>query len=360
MSRINLITFVRGMVAMVATREGIMPYWSETSQCFSCERNLTEDMTEDLNGELICSRCINDGHFRFCEDCDGYYPSRYADDHDHYDNGDGCCESPAQSFSVVNAGNDPLPNDRRAEYELAGGIISDTGMRHIMRYLMDREDTYELGYHAEALDSQWQTPEGNFTKRLCRRAHQLGLPKLPPDAMSQVGTIAREHSNPVAMAVEVTRDFNQPASYFAHDGSCYWGGYSESRCVLKSNGAFALRSFGTYGDLSGRAWVMPMKISLSYDRPLKPTFDALSPDAFVVFNGYGELSGYAGARIMSHMAGMPYHKIGFECEPMFVNAGGYLVSGGQNGAFNNDGTRSIYMSVDQHSSLYAQEMGNYA
>jgi len=71
---------------------------------------------------------------------------------------------------------------------------------------------------------------------------------------------------------------------------------------------------------------MPLKLDELGN--LIPTFDTETPAAFVVFNGYGDLGGYAPARIMSHMAGMTYRKITFDAQPMYVNPGapgvGYL------------------------------------
>lgn len=89
---------------------------------------------------------------------------------------------------------------------------------------------------------------------------------------------------------------------------------------------------------------------------LSPTFDTITPDAFVTFNGYGDLGGYAPARILSHMAGWTYRKIEFTCSPMYINAGGYLVAPEEIAAPFTD--RQLNLSVSQHSSLYERELVN--
>jgi hypothetical protein len=169
--------------------------------------------------------------------------------------------------------------------------------------------------------------------------------------MSQVGNIARNHSTAVDVQIDVTRDLNQSPEAFYHDGSCWFTDYAgSSRCALKTNGGYGLRSFGTYS-VSGRAWVMPLRQDESGE--LVPTFETQTPDAFVVFNGYGDLSGYTAPRIVAHMAGMTYRKVGFDCDPMYINAGGYIVAPEEIAKKYTDG--SLSLSVHQHARLFDRE-----
>lgn len=315
-----------------------------------------------------CERCRENhapiDECEFCERCDEwvaefhdcpYYECEYCEEIVAYDDShncrnDDCCSSPQLSFTVRNDGEEPLANDKRVSVALPAGTISQAGLKQLGFYLRDHGHRM-LSYDVDQLGDQWQTRQGNYAKRLSRHAYQVHGEKLSPEVMSQVGVIAREHSNAVDVRIEVTRDLNQSADAFYHDESCYWGSYSESRCALKTNGAFGLRSFDTYENMSGRAWVMPLR----QDGPgrLAPTFDTMSPDAFVVFNGYGDLGGYAAARIVAHMAGWTYRKIGFECSPMYVNAGGYLVAPEELAGKYTDG--ELHMSVDQHASISENE-----
>jgi hypothetical protein len=98
---------------------------------------------------------------------------------------------------------------------------------------------------------------------------------------------------------------------------------------------------------------MPLKLD-EFDK-FQPTFDSLTPDAFMIFNGYGDLSGYTPARIMAHMAGMTYRKVEFDCSPMYVNNGnGYLVTSEEIAAKYPAGSRvSLY--TDTHSTLHHDE-----
>jgi hypothetical protein len=325
--------------------------WENYSACESCDVRYPDDnLTETLSESYICDSCRDD-YFSYCDYCDGYYPDDDAYEHRH-DNGDECCESPQLAFQVRSDGAEPLANDTRAPFTLPAGTISPDGMWSVRRYLRDA-GCYQLAGDLDAVGDQWQTKSGNFAKRLSRHAYQTHQAKLTPEIMSQVGCIARDHSRQLDIEIEVTREFNQPASYFLHEESCYWGGYSESRCALKTNGAFGLRSF-TNGSLSGRAWVMPLRQDGRGN--LRPTFDTMTPDAFVVFNGYGDLGGYAPARIMAHLAGWTYRKIGFGCDPMYINAGGYLIAPEDIAGPYTDG--SLRLSVGQHARLYESELSH--
>jgi hypothetical protein len=325
------------------------------SDCSSCEELFADGyLTETLSEDHVCQRCLGD-YYSYCDYCEGYYPDDYSCDHDH-DQGSGCCESPQLEFTIRNDGAEPLANDTRVAFTLPAGVISPAGLRAIRDYLCD-SGHYDLTYGIEVLGDQWQTRTGNYAKRLSRYAYQTHQAKLTPEIMSQIGTIARDHSKPVEVEIEVTREFNESAAYFYHEDSCYWGSYYESRCALKTNGAFGLRSFRG-GAVSGRAWVMPLRHvdRLRTGPDLTPTFDTMGADAFVVFNGYGDLGGYAASRIVAHMAGWTYRKIGFGCDPMYINAGGYLVAPEHIAEPYTDG--SLKLSVPQHSDLYESEKVN--
>jgi hypothetical protein len=74
-----------------------------------------------------------------------------------------------------------------------------------------------------------------------------------------------------------------------------------------------------------------------------------------VFNGYGDLSGYVPARIVAHMAGMTYRKIGFDCSPMYVNNNsGYLVAS-EEIAERYAKAGALHLYTDTHSRLHASE-----
>lgn len=274
-----------------------------------------------------------------------------------------CCTAPQQSFTVRNDGQPPLASGTRVGITMPEGMISAEGIRGIRDCLwnaaplgVDEGDRLRfLAMHlVDELGYEWQTRKGNYTKRLSSYAYRAGRLKLTPEILSQVGCIARDHSKPADFTVEVTRDLNRPASAFCNRGSCWWGCESESLCALKTNGGFALRSFGFTGLVSGRVWVMPLR--LDGDGDLVPTFDTVTPDAFAVFNGYGDLGGYTGARVMASMAGWTYKKIGFTCAPMYVNAGGYLIAPEETV----QKISALELSVPQHSDLSERELAHVA
>lgn len=340
--------------------------------CGGCEERFSSTTTTLLGVER-CSQCIEE-YWSYCEDCDGYYPDG-SNDHNHDDCSSNGCVSPALSFSLRNDGADPLANDQRITITLGKGEIDETGIGEIRAYLRTTAYRLEdgdpdqlklriLSDSLHELGNKVQEKRGNYTKRLSSLAYRQHHLKLTQEVLSHVGNIASSHSRPVDFEVEVTRDLNLPRAEFVHDASCWWTDYSASRCALKSNGGFGLRTFtdhpeekhGDYtyparAQATGRAWVMPLRIE---DGQVWPTFETLEPDAFVVFNGYGTLEDYAPARILAHMAGWTYRKIGFECSPMYVNnCSGYLIAPEETTTRYTD--NGIVLDLDAHSSLYFNE-----
>lgn len=274
-----------------------------------------------------------------------------------------CCTSPQQQFFVRNDGDEPLANDTRATVTLPAGVISAPGLQQIRDYL-HRTGFSGLAYSVPLLGDEWQTRDGNYPKRLSRLAYKNSEQlRLPPEVLSHIGCIARDHSKQASTAIEITRRLNLSSAAFGNRGSCWWGsgGYGYSRCAFKTNGGFGLRSFGdgnpehnSNSYVTGRAWVLPLKLD-QYRGDLTPTFATMTPDAFLVFNGYGELGGYTAPRILAHMTGWTYRKTGFACRQMYVNAGGYLVAPEDLVAQQLPAGSTLELSVERHASLFERE-----
>jgi hypothetical protein len=339
--------------------------WAGFYQCNDCEIVCIRDYF-DVDDNVVCRSCYD--AYSYCEDCDVYYHSDNASEHDHPSDCD--CESPAQKFNIRN-NTEIVANDTRFEITLPSGVIDDEGIAAICSYLNElyyelyRKDQDNAYTNLQArslvittLDPQWQTKTGNFTKRLSRELHKKYSKKLPKEVLSEIGNIARQHTNTTATySIEATRQLNLDASEFFHSESCWWQSYYASRCTLKSNGGFGIRTFDEYGDVSGRAWVMPMKKDAN--DYLNPTSNAEDPDAFVVFNGYGELSGYTGARIMSQLSGMTYRKTSFYVSGMYVNDdSGYIIAPEDLAEKIYKRHNGIEINTTAHSNLYIQETNN--
>lgn len=319
----------------------------ECEFCNQMRRN--GDMSSiTYQGEYLpaCYECIQ-SQFVYCGHCSEYYLR--TDDHDINHLCD--CESPIKSFTLKNDGQPILANDTRIEYSMPAGHIDDSGIYEIKRMLR-YSDHYENGqalsnwaYVVDELEPVWQARRGNFTRRLSSAIYQASnrQMRIPADLLSRIGEMARNYTSDAhTFYLEFTREFNQSAAAFAHADSCYWQSYQESRCTLKHHGAIGMRAYESMdyaGNANGRAWIMPMKYKdiEAWDgetqRQLRPSFDTMNADAFVVFNGYdysqnddGDGWGYVPARIFAHMQGMSYKKIGFSAEPMYINANGYLIA----------------------------------
>lgn len=340
-----------------------------------------------VGDSYVCEGCIN-SNYSHCDECDTYYHHDYSSDHRH----GGCdCDPPTLAVQMRH-GEATLTEDDRVTISLPSGMISEEAMRSIVRLVQNHandiytavyqslyEEVLEAGGNpysiyenkdlqaADAernkwwnfapevfrMDPNWQTREGNFTKRLSKLAHKSQGLKVAPDLLTKIGNIARENSVGSDYEVEMTRDLNLPAENFYHEDSCWWQSYSESRCALKNNGGIGMRTFNDYGSVSGRAWVMPLRL-VEGDR-LEPTFDGLAPDAFMVFNGYGDLSGYTPARLVAQMAGMTYRKVGFDANPMYVNNNnGYLVTSEEIASKYPAGSH-VSLTTPTHGNLYHTE-----
>lgn len=316
-------------------------------QCYDCD-DLVSDFSFVNGDDCVCRRCL-DNNYGYCDECETYY-HHDSSDHDH-DDSDCDCSPPVIGFAMPN-GDETLRNDTRIRVSLPAGFLDDEGVGRVKDYLR-REGEYDAARLVEGLGREWQTSEGNLTKRLSRALYKHNGGKLTPTMLSAVGNIASEHSRGSDFHIEITRDLNMSPGDFAHEGSCWWGEYNAGRCALKTNGGFGLRTFhAEYDDVAGRAWVMPLRVTPTGN--LIPTFDAEGADAFVVFNGYGELEGYNPARIVAHLAGMTYRKIGFSASHMWVNNdSAYLVGSEDIVQPHTDG--SLRLSLEQHADLYDAE-----
>lgn len=262
-------------------------------------------------GRTVCESCL-EGMF-YCEDCDEYYP-------DECDRHGGCqCDAPVRSFTFRG-----IANDTETTLEVPAGEIDHAGLRAIGDRLRADHDILfrDLDKLLTTVGAEWQGKRGNFPRRLSREAHKLLGLKLSADTLSAVGNLAKLHASDASTrTVAFTRDLNLPASEFVHEDSCWWQSYYASRCALKSWGGIGMRTF-TNGYATGRAWILPLDAA-----SLSPTHNADGASAYVVFNAYGDLTGYQAARLVAGMAGMTYKRIEFVGSPMYVNGDvGFLVS----------------------------------
>lgn len=296
-------------------------------RCGNCDEQCMP--SANYGGQSWCTRCTNE-HLYYCDHCGEY--SRRTDDPHMHRNTPCECRPPTYEIRLRRVEKKRIiREDTKIVVDLPRGIISSAAMQEIRVYLQVWADKHRhaLGNTTRShyiylsgmlgeVGSEWQTNRGNFTKRLTSYAYKTYGLKLDPEVITQIGNIGRAQSNGVSTKVAFTRDLNQPRREFVHHGSCWWSDYNSSRCILKSNGGFAMRTFsGPRGSgATGRAWVLPMDRTAGW---WVPTFDTLTPTGFVIFNGYGDLEDYAPARIMSEITGLPYHKIGFDDEEMYVN-----------------------------------------
>ena len=326
--------------------------------CDDCEELVRDTSSVEYGDRYVCETCIDD-HYYWCDDCDCYY----GEEHDHRDC---CCESPKQEF-FLRIKDGSISQDERLTVTLPEGITS-TGFYQIRDLVYSHVRSLEApptGWRravekirGETIGAEWVTDKGTLPKRISRFLHREAGISLPATVLAEIGNVAKRDARSGEFHVEVTRDLNLDASEFAHGGSCWWTEYAVSRCILKTNGGFGLRSFGSDGWATGRSWVMPMKRQLS-GPILTPTFNTDDPDAYVVFNNYGDLDEGLGPVVFAHMLGWVPRRIDFSVDDMWVNhddargiRSGHLITPT---AEDFADLPSLHLSIADHSSLYRDE-----
>lgn len=289
------------------------------SCCAGCSYYFhNHDLTWVDGDEPYCDRRCLDDYCYYCDECDEW--SRDEHNHNH-----GCdCEAPHRRFTFPANGAGTVQNDERLDVTLPAGTIDEVGLALIRDLLMMNVEGTERVAARKALDAvgdQWQTKRGNFTRRLSRELYATAKIKLADGVLSEVGNLARQHSSDSSTwAIEFTRNLNMSAGDFCHEDSCWWQSYARSRCALKNWGGLGLRTFTSdYPD--GRVWVQPL------DADLNPTHDTMGAHAYLVYNAYGELTGYAAARIVAHLTSRTYRKVNIYSDEQYVNGdNGFLVA----------------------------------
>lgn len=272
-----------------------------------------------------CSDCGDTVH-NVCGDCGGCENCCNCGQDDDED--EGCqCDIPHINFRFPADGHGTITQDERLTVDLPKGTIDEEGLRVIEELVIAEvgwQDEHAVHEAIMTIGPLWQTKRGNFTRRLSSALHKLGI-KITATTLTEVGNRARQHSSDSASwKIEFTRDLNMSAGDFYHEESCWFtgGSYGESRCCLKNWGGLAIRTFaGRYNGVSGRAWVQPITSNLT------PTHDTINAHAYMVYNGYGDLEGYVAARIVAHLTGLTYRKVGFYAGNQYINGEvGYLVA----------------------------------
>ena len=327
--------------------------------CGRCDEMVTYWST--VEGDAACRDCTDcDAHY--CDECDGVVWSEgdHYENHDEEDSSTGCCDAPNQTFSIPSYAAAHTENDTMVSVSVTDNLVRGSGIDRIYEVLaayrgtLDEATRPEWRYLSAALRSigrEYKNEGGVFAKRLrsavYKRTKEVithceehdGLAdtcaavalSLPPELVSKIGQIARDHSTPLDLELAITRDLNRSAYDFGHEESCWWSDYAHSRCTLKSNAGFGLRSFGGRGDwdVTGRTWVIPCAVSYvdQWGAQLKPTSG--EAHAYIVFNGYGDLSETRGAQALAAMTGLSVSQnVDFSPgnDAMYVNAGAYIVA----------------------------------
>lgn len=312
------------------------------SACAGCDQYVMDSEICQVDGIDYCLPC-RDNIADYCEQCEVWYGN--DEDHDHPSWCD--CEAPIVRFQFPANGDGTIGNDETLVVKLPAGTIDEVGMNLITTELaaMNHPEGHPQANYRMLTISQvrralsevgdtWLGEKGNFTRRLSRVIYSNHKVKIPKETLTEIGNLARRYSSDTSeWNVEFTRNLNLPPEEFAHEESCWWGSYFYSRCSLKNWGGLAIRTFeptepNEYATdtswVSGRAWVQPMrKVGIG---DLIPTHDTLTADAYIVFNGYGDLEGAKPARIIGHLTGKTYRKINYSADQQYVNNGGWLVS----------------------------------
>lgn len=331
--------------------------------CFHCKKR---GRSNAVGRRQVCSTCLAE-RYTLCRKCSIQYTPDQVNAHRH-GAGD-CCASPCLEFTFPYDGGH-LPQDARVAVDMDDGQITVVGIREVEKYLMTEARNlgaidqpgsrgnkmyYLAGAVRRTITRDRTNKEGNYATRVKRMAYKEYSLKLEPEILTNIGNIVTKHARAQNVNVAVTRDVNMPSGEFGNVGSCWWTDYKESRCALKSNGGLGLRAFSDAGVVSGRVWVMPMKVGV--DGRLYPTFDCDS-GIYFVFNGYGSLVDTMGPRVVQKMTGAEtYMNVTATVDRYYINKGsGYLV--GPQQAIETASRAGLRFTLAAHSNLFTEETGN--
>lgn len=323
--------------SLLVRDQDYMPIWCEECDLPTWSWNWHQDMG-------ICVHCLND-HYFWCATCEEYIHNDDRSEHDHTRDRSHCQPHPltfelplAESFHAKHG--QTLHQDECIAVHLEEGQVSEEAMPNIVtwikhdlnmahendrKWLDYREPTDEYTVYGDrhyrfvegafrkvwplietsvliqAVGLEWQTKDGAFPKRVQKYVYeQINHHKLSARTLTEIGNRAKASAGGGDFIVSFTRDLSGGPEQFFNGGSCWWGGYETSRCVLKAAGGFALRDYDKHGKLLGRAWVIPLHLS--------PMRSAIAPDlskcnALHVFNGYGSLQEHNAANVVAALLG---------------------------------------------------------
>jgi len=174
------------------------------------------------------------------------------------------------------------------------------------------------------LTTQWLVTKGvitgTFPKRIAKYFKQKNI-SLDSKILGKIGDLAKNSANidTEKYYIDITNDFNWRDGDFGDDGSCFWGGRSGARKLLKENGGYALRYYEKIDDNfrgMGRCWFYP-----------------INNENIVIFNQYpSNFKLVKSARILSTLTGYNYQKCYLENNGgsvglIYINNGsGYVLS----------------------------------
>lgn len=286
----------------------------------------------------ICNVCYaQHDDYRHCGNCGNDFREADRGRNAHY-----CfsCSPPDKSacisrgaldfvFPARTTAHEAISAEQLAEIVVSGGTIGSTARQSIYREIYNATEKIDpYGYRlrgiavAELIEtpssfSVWQTKEGNFSKRLAKLVYQKYNLKLDEELMARIANIAQQYaSKEKHHHIAFTRDINRSPQEFVNVGSCWWAGYSISRCHFKELGGIAIRTFenGNEKRPISRAFIIPLS------KTLRPTLN-IPASAYFVFNAYG-LELFEFARIIAQMTGLSYGRVTTEGparEHLYIN-----------------------------------------
>jgi hypothetical protein len=224
--------------------------------------------------------------------------------------------------------------NRRNQFQEPEGTISEAGIAAVGKLIreqrLDQPEWSALNpepkvSYVPALPDSWQWAwmvstgdyRGTFPKRVAQFWFKGYSLKSPKHVIENIGNLARQHSSdPIRYEFDIVDSFDWEAGHFGDGNSCYWGGHSYARVMLRDNDGLAIRFYNLGTDEGiGRAWLVP------YER------------FHILFNGYG-LSGNSTlkiARIFAGWRGETYQRIELENNghsggTLYINGGtGYII-----------------------------------
>lgn len=154
------------------------------------------------------------------------------------------------------------------EFKLQFKGLSNSVICEAWRFLYFNDNYKSLYIHEYDISMAVENSKAKPATALSKWLYDTKQVKLTPEDKAKLGNLLKVDTFDYTIAI--TYGCDGDAEDYYHESSCWWGGESQSRDWLESNGGGAVRAYDTAGEVVGRVWFIPYE------------------NGIVLFNSYGK------------------------------------------------------------------------